>query len=381
MRAAFGPLCLLALLGISFACQGDEPESTGSLKAPIHYGTEDLEHEAVGFINCAVSGGYSLCTGTLIAPGTVLTAAHCITAKNVANPESCVVAFGPKDPFSEIVGVVGAYPHPGYLRDWDHGLPMDDVAILRLEYSPEGVEPIPALPASMGGVLQRGVPIEIVGYGLTESGSIGTRLHTTVPLLGVCRDEAGCDGESLGSPRLAPRTISYDCTASSTDHGDSGGAALLSVDGTGDVAGATSAGILNFIGVSAKVDEYEPFLSRKYGGESCESAGECESGFCSQGVCCDKECDGLCRACSRAAGAKQDGVCGRASGVPCDDGDPCTVDNVCRSGLCTGAPKCDLGSVCNAGTCESKGCSSAGGVMPLWLAATAVFGAVRVRRR
>ncbi|HCF60398.1 MAG TPA: hypothetical protein DFS52_20655 [Myxococcales bacterium] len=49
--------------------------------------------------------------------------------------------------------------------------------------------------------------------------------------------------------------------------------------------------------------------------------------------------------------------------------------------MCTGAPKCDLGSVCNAGTCESKGCSSAGGVMPLWLAATAVFGAVRVRRR
>ncbi|MGI5862257.1 MAG: hypothetical protein ACOX6T_09390 [Myxococcales bacterium] len=253
------------------------------------------------------------------------------------------------------------------------------MAILRLEHAPEGVEPIPALPARMGGMLQQGVHVEIVGYGTTESGGYGTRLHTTVPVLDVCSDDAGCRGNSPSELGLAPHTFSYDCTASSTDHGDSGGAALLLVEGTEYVVGVTSAGILNLIGVSAKVDEYEAFLSKKFGGDKCESASECETGICSQGVCCETECDGVCRACSRAAGAKKDGVCGPATDVPCDDGDPCTVNNVCMIGVCTGAPKCASSEICKAGTCESRGCSSAGGAMPLWLAAAALVGALRAR--
>jgi len=49
------------------------------------------------------------------------------------------------------------------------------------------------------------------------------------------------------------------------------------------------------------------------------------------------------------------GTClGASNGSPCDDLDPCTVDDVCDSGVCVGGSNkvCDAGGPCQAGTCE-----------------------------
>jgi hypothetical protein len=97
-------------------------------------------------------------------------------------------------------------------------------------------------------------------------------------------------------------------------------------------------------------------------GNACSMAGECESGFCVDGVCCDTSCgEGLeidCLACSTATGAAVDGLCGPSDGTPCDDGNACSTPDLCIAGLCEGAPVgCDDGNDCTMDGCNpASGC-------------------------
>lgn len=100
-------------------------------------------------------------------------------------------------------------------------------------------------------------------------------------------------------------------------------------------------------------------LARLPIGLVCDSASECESGFCVDGVCCDTACDGACVACSAAAGGTLDGVCrampeGRLDGDQCGpllcSGEPgcranCSADAHCTSGL-----ECSFGQCLAAAT-------------------------------
>lgn len=77
------------------------------------------------------------------------------------------------------------------------------------------------------------------------------------------------------------------------------------------------------------------FIGRKGNGEACLTANDCGSGFCVDGVCCNSACGGGsvdCQACSVAAGAATNGVCGPARGGTicrpaaggCDQAETCT---------------------------------------------------------
>ena len=102
----------------------------------------------------------------------------------------------------------------------------------------------------------------------------------------------------------------------------------------------------------------------------------CDDGlFCTRNVCLG---DGDCEFVMRAGHCRIDGVCYRegdasptnpcvecttpASSIGwtpddrngCDDGDPCTVSDVCRGGTCQGAPRpCDDGEPCTDDTCDA----------------------------
>lgn len=101
-------------------------------------------------------------------------------------------------------------------------------------------------------------------------------------------------------------------------------------------------------------------------GTACSSAAECASGHCDDGVCCDMACgDGAnpCLACSEARGASHDGVCTALQGNACDDGNACTLSDVCQSGFCVGGSEvvCEPVDECHkAGECnvESGQCTS-----------------------
>ncbi len=95
-------------------------------------------------------------------------------------------------------------------------------------------------------------------------------------------------------------------------------------------------------------------------GQACGGSGECATGFCVDGVCCDKICDGQCEACDGSGTAgKCSGVRGDVHGsrTKCADGS----GDVCKALQCDGAVdrlkcasfKASLGTRCGDGTCVS----------------------------
>ena len=85
-------------------------------------------------------------------------------------------------------------------------------------------------------------------------------------------------------------------------------------------------------------------------GTACTINGECQSGACTDGVCCNSACNGTCQACNLAGSV---GACTSiASGQ-----DPA---NECANGACSGAGSCKLdnGQPCGAGSaCLSNACA------------------------
>jgi len=132
------------------------------------------------------------------------------------------------------------------------------------------------------------------------------------------------------------------------------------------------------------------FALKESNGEACSVASDCASGFCVDGVCCDKACSGGtndCQACSVATGAPTNGTCGViADSTPCDDSDACTQTDTCQSGTCTGGspvtctaqdechdvgtcnpstgacsnPAKNDGTTCSTGTCQGGSCQASG---------------------
>jgi hypothetical protein len=93
-------------------------------------------------------------------------------------------------------------------------------------------------------------------------------------------------------------------------------------------------------------------------GAACALATDCGSGLCVDGVCCATACAGGatdCQACSVAAGAAQNGICGPTTGNACNDGDACTRTDTCQSGVCSGSNPvtcAPLDACHSAGTCS-----------------------------
>lgn len=99
---------------------------------------------------------------------------------------------------------------------------------------------------------------------------------------------------------------------------------------------------------------------KKNNGETCSMATECASGFCVDGVCCNSECTGACKACNLSTSL---GQCGN---LPANTPDTCVAPSKCN-GLgacykfngesCTKSSDCLSGS-CSDGVCCDKACNS-----------------------
>lgn len=103
-------------------------------------------------------------------------------------------------------------------------------------------------------------------------------------------------------------------------------------------------------------------------GESCSSASDCWSGFCSHGVCCREACEGDCVTCAPDAnhdrGECYDVPAGQPSPRGCED----PIPNPCgRLNVCDGAGRCmmvpegtDCGSSCADGVEDHRACNGIG---------------------
>jgi len=87
----------------------------------------------------------------------------------------------------------------------------------------------------------------------------------------------------------------------------------------------------------------------------CIAGSDCPSGFCVDGVCCDKACTGPCVACDEPT---KIGTCSPITGVP-RLGRPTCGAFLCKSGACattcSSSADCLDSAPCLAGTCKLKG--------------------------
>jgi hypothetical protein len=177
------------------------------------------------------------CTGTLIAPRVLLTAAHCVENADAPQVLSVVFASEPARALaSERVRAIDGRPHPA----WSAG--ENDIGVLILaEDAP--VAPVPldgaVLPADIVGRTTR-----VVGFGIDDQGSTGARRSGTARVTAV--------GQGTFSIEAAPGM---------TCGGDSGGPSFLEIDGTERLAGVTSFGDLACTrGTNTRVDVHAAYL-------------------------------------------------------------------------------------------------------------------------
>jgi hypothetical protein len=118
-------------------------------------------------------------------------------------------------------------------------------------------------------------------------------------------------------------------------------------------------------------------------GSACASNGQCTSNFCTDGVCCNTACLGICQACTAAKKASgSDGTCNSISvgndpdnecpgATNCSGfntcalfniGTACTINGECSSGNCVDGVCCNspCDGTCQACTTAKKGSGSNG---------------------
>lgn len=268
------------------------------------------------------------CTASLIAPRTLLTAAHCVDrgvewATNAMDGMTGTPRYR----------VLQVQWHSGTVGDWS-----PDLGLVLLEQAPpvtplrwRATGPLPAV----------GTVVRHVGYGFTETRSIGQRRTVELPITGA------------GAPQSFGISLMTGGNGVSICNGDSGGPALvrdeqgelvLGVHSFGSVMCGSSSG-------SALLYPYHAFIETwlaRFETASCARDTRCVSG------CMPADLDCTC------------GLDGQCSAVCVDGDDPdcpstCRIDSVCSPlGQCPIDLDClPLGTSClRENQCASRSCIS-----------------------
>lgn len=230
----------------------DLPAGRGS--SPIVGGQIDDGHDAVVLIQA----GQFMCTGTVIAPDVVLTAAHCVvTNESCVQPNCTLVSaaqftvMGGREPFDQAdfsLGVREVFAAPDYDGANFTG---GDMGILLLEEEAP-VTPIPVLydSAASDAMYANGTAFLAVGYGLAN---------------------APTGADTSGTKRVVAMTITdqnhmeffYGDSQKNTCSGDSGGPALVELEEGGEVViGVVSYGDQNCneFGANIRTDAEDAFI-------------------------------------------------------------------------------------------------------------------------
>ncbi|MFN7134923.1 MAG: S1 family peptidase, partial [Myxococcales bacterium] len=318
---------LLLLLSCAPGPDALHPPQVGRANASIRNGVIDTGHPAVVYLV-----GSGTCTGTLVAPTKVLTAAHCVERVGLGS-----VTFGP-----DTLGPSVLFHRAAIPPSWPADLGAD-IAVVTLDNPVLAVEPTRLQLAPLASSLV-GRTVTLVGYGQTGPDGEGTGVKRKVDV-------------TLGG--MGPKTLSYSASANggkSSDKGDSGGPALLDVDGEEVVVGVCSRGaFLNpDVGIYVRVDAWADWLrSQGVPVQSCADASGCPAPQkCLHGSCADPDV----APCNPDTFHAHDG---------CPSGQACTLEpgasgyeRTCvAAGLLTegvGAPcgptaRCQRGAVCRPG--------------------------------
>lgn len=245
-----------------------------------------------------------LCTGTLVSPTVVLTAAHCVDpamlgAHAVTELE---VRFGAKLYTPDATAhVAEAAIHP----DWDitdtTSTTNPDLAILRLTAPVTDVAPIPLPAAGIEAALVVGAPLRAIGYGITENGKsdYGTKREAPTAV-------SKLDGQAIYTKPVAM------C------EGDSGAPYLFDQDGKEVLAAVHSRGNCLTSARGYRTDLFLSSFIQPFIDADCKEDARCDEA-CTADPDCDATGEGGGGAGGGTAGATEpSGGCSLAEGATAD---------------------------------------------------------------
>jgi len=205
--------------------EGDKDAVINGTNSPTLFTIPAGQQKAIGALR---ENGWEFCTGTLIAPQVVISAAHCVGAAlssldfaigtDSANPTAVI-------PIKKVVG------NPNYNHSSSNISARADVAIYFLKEPATNfvasIVPIPFNDSTLSDL--RGQKVQNVGYGVTStSNDSNTRRYWTA--------------ETVAAVSSFDFTTHFDQNGSGTCSGDSGGPSLQMVNGELRVVGTVSWG-------------------------------------------------------------------------------------------------------------------------------------------
>jgi hypothetical protein len=190
----------------------------------------------------------SFCTGTIIAPHWIMTAAHCVVSDvkrltGVINPRSMTIIFGNFDRSTDPAdGFWGSTPTTAkfVIKHPDFGglakinkVDRNDIALVRFDSKlPASFKPMTIISEIDFSTFMPGDAITIAGYGKTSSGSDGPD--------GILRSIDMVFDSFGGLPRSIAQVVPHEGKAGGACPGDSGGPAFVKFNGKLYVWGVAS---------------------------------------------------------------------------------------------------------------------------------------------